>query len=117
MTIAIPNEPMSVEQYAEWSETPADTVRCELVEGEVVVAMALSTARTDAWRKTREHLSLPTVQYHLIVDPCQKSGHHYRAQLGADSPKTRVIHESATFSFDPPGISVDVASFFERQMS
>ncbi|MEL6504819.1 MAG: Uma2 family endonuclease [Pseudomonadota bacterium] len=77
----------------------------------VVEVISPSTGKTDAVAKLEEYLSVETIQHYLIVDPDQRSIVHHAKS--ADGWHTHITHKG-TLQLDPPGLSVDVDSFFEE---
>ncbi|MEM9733488.1 MAG: Uma2 family endonuclease [Pseudomonadota bacterium] len=77
----------------------------------VVELISPSTGKTDAVAKFEEYFSVETIQHYLIVDPDQRSVVHHAK--GSNGWRTQIIHEG-TLLLDPPGLTVNVDTFFEE---
>ena len=99
---------------------PDVTVQCgEPIDVDAVVAahptllvevLSPSTKGVDSSDKLLGYFQLPSVRHYLVVDPVRQAViHHRRVE---DGIATALLREG-TLSLDPPGIEVDVSSFFE----
>jgi Uma2 family endonuclease len=76
----------------------------------LVEVLSPSTQHIDVGRKLTGYFSLPSVVHYLIVDPEQPPVvHHHRRP---DGTILTSIVPSGRILLDPPGIDIDVASFF-----
>jgi Uma2 family endonuclease len=76
----------------------------------VVEVLSPSTRSTDTTVKLTGYFRVPSLRHYLIVDPGHAYVVHYCKQ--ADGTVTVVVIAEGEIAFDPPGISVTVASLF-----
>jgi Uma2 family endonuclease len=77
----------------------------------VVEVLSPTTSHTDTSAKLIGYFKLPSVHHYLIIDPDASAvAHHSRSADGTVSGHTVT---SGPIRLDPPGLSVDVAEFFE----
>jgi Uma2 family endonuclease len=100
---------------------PDALVRCgERVDGEVVEiddpvivveVVSPSSVAVDKGAKLEDYFRLPSVRHYLIVRTRKRTViHHARAE--GDRIETRIVRSGA-LHLDPPGLTVEVESFFE----
>jgi Uma2 family endonuclease len=77
----------------------------------VVEILSPSTQRLDRVVKTADYLSVPGLEHVLVVDIERKVVHHYRRAAPGKAEVT--LLRDGTLTLDPPGLSVEIASFFE----
>jgi Uma2 family endonuclease len=75
----------------------------------VVEVLSPSTGGIDTAVKLAGYFRVPSLKHYLIVDLERRHVVHYRKRL--DDTVTVVVMSEGEISFDPPGISVAVASF------
>jgi Uma2 family endonuclease len=75
----------------------------------VVEVLSPSTAADDYGVKLDGYFSLPSVEHYLIVDPDRRVMIHHRR--GRDAIETRILRDGL-LRLDPPGLEVEVATFF-----
>jgi Uma2 family endonuclease len=76
----------------------------------VVEVLSPSTRGIDTTVKLAGYLRVPSLRHYLIVDLDRQHVVHYRKQ--ADETVTVAVMTEGEIAFDPPGISVAVASLF-----
>ena len=76
----------------------------------VVEVLSPSTRHIDAAAKLVSYIQVPSVHHYIIVDPEQRPTLHHRRQ--ADGTFLTRIVAGGRLRLDPPGIGVDVTSFF-----
>jgi Uma2 family endonuclease len=78
----------------------------------VVVEVASPSSRgIDAGTKLADYFRLPSVRHYLVVQPeTRRVIHHAGAEAGEIA--TRILHEGAALTLDPPGIEVSISEFF-----
>jgi Uma2 family endonuclease len=74
-----------------------------------VEVLSPSTSRIDTTVKLAGYFRVPSLKHYLIVDLGRQHVVHYRKQ--ADGTVTVAIITEGEIAFDPPGMSVAVASF------
>jgi len=117
---ALPNGPtIRIDDYTAYApdalvysgqRLPGDSL---VVPNPVIIVEVLSptTSHTDTSAKLIGYFKLPSVHHYLIIDPDASSvEHHSRAADGSVSGHTVT---SGPIRLDPPGLSLDVAEFFE----
>jgi Uma2 family endonuclease len=93
--------------------TPIDGDALEVPNPVVVVeVLSPSTGGTDTGRKFLDYFKLSSVQHYIIVDPKQPPLIHHARQT--DGTILTKLVATGTMNMTPPGITVDVAQFFER---
>jgi Uma2 family endonuclease len=75
----------------------------------VVEVLSPSTRHIDTTVKLAGYFRVPSLKHYLIVDLGRQHVVHYRKQ--ADGTVTVTVMTEGEIVFDPPGISVAVASF------
>jgi Uma2 family endonuclease len=75
----------------------------------VVEVLSPSTRGIDTTVKLTGYFRVPSLRHYLIVDPGHAQVVHYRKR--ADETVTVAVITEGEITFDPPGISVAVASF------
>jgi Uma2 family endonuclease len=76
----------------------------------VVEVVSPSTQSVDAGAKLAAYFRLPSVRHYLIVERRNRmANHHARSEDGRI--ETRIVR-SGTLTMEPPGITVEVESFF-----
>jgi Uma2 family endonuclease len=75
----------------------------------VIAVLSPSTRHIDTTVKLAGYFRVPSLKHYLIVDVGRQHVVHYRKQ--ADGAVTVAIMIDGEVTFDPPGISVAVASF------
>lgn len=90
--------------------TPNDAV--EVSDPVVVVEVVSRSSRgIDAGVKLADYFRLETVRHYLVVQPeARRVTHHQRVATGEIA--TRILGEDATLTLDPPGIELDLHTFF-----
>jgi Uma2 family endonuclease len=78
----------------------------------VVEVLSPSTGAIDTGRKLMDYFKLSSVMHYIIVNPAKPPVVHH-ARQGDGSILTRLI-ASGTLALAPPGITVDIQQFFER---
>jgi Uma2 family endonuclease len=81
----------------------------------VVEVLSPSTRGIDTTVKLAGYFRVPSLKHYLIVDLGRRHVEHYRKQ--ADGTVTVAVMTEGEIAFDPPGISVAVASFLGRPSS
>lgn len=76
----------------------------------VVEVLSPSTRHIDASAKLSGYFQVPSVQHYLIVDPDGRPTLHHQRQ--GDGRILTSIVASGTIKLDPPGMEVDVSTFF-----
>jgi Uma2 family endonuclease len=76
----------------------------------VVEVLSPSTRGIDTTVKLTGYFRVPSLRHYLIADPGRAHVVHYRKQ--ADGTVTVTVMTEGEIAFDPPGISVAVASLF-----
>lgn len=77
----------------------------------VVEVLSRSRVKIDKTVKLADYFRVPTLAHYVIVDLDRRRVLHHRRQLG--EPITLTIRTDGDIAFDPPGISVAVASFLD----
>jgi Uma2 family endonuclease len=77
----------------------------------VVEVLSPSTRDIDKTIKLADYFRVPGLAHYAIIDLGRRHVVHYRRQ--ADGVVTVAILKEGEITFDPPGIAVAVASFFE----
>jgi Uma2 family endonuclease len=100
---------------------PDALVRCgEKLDGEVVEigdpvivveVVSPSSGALDKGAKLDDYFRLPSVRHYLIVRTEKRTVIHH-ARAGDDRIETRIVRSGA-LHLDPPGLTVEVESFFE----
>jgi Uma2 family endonuclease len=75
----------------------------------VVEVLSPSTRGVDTTVKLADYFRVPALRHYLIVDLGRRHAVHYRKQ--PDGPVTVTVTTEGEIAFDPPGITVPVASF------
>ena len=90
---------------------PLDRNTVEISDPVIVVeVVSPSSQSVDAGAKLDDYFRLPSVRHYLIVrDEVRTAIHHERMDDGRI--ETRIVR-SGTLAIDPPGIAVEVESFF-----
>lgn len=112
---------MSVEIDEETVYEPDALVRCgEPLPGEavklddpsiVVEVLSRSTRARDAGVKLEGYFRLPSVRHYLIVEAESRSVIHHRLDEEGRI-ETRILRGHGRLELDPPGLALDVGSFF-----
>jgi Uma2 family endonuclease len=112
---------MAVEIDDETNYEPDAMVRCgEPVSDEatvvtdpmiVVEVVSPSSGGADSGGKLADYFKLPSVQHYVVVRPRKRSVVHHRR--GGDGRIETTIVAGSTLELTPPGISVQIASFFD----
>lgn len=90
--------------------TPNDAV--ELNDPVVVVEVVSPSSRgIDAGTKLADYFRIETVRHYLVVQPEARRVIHHRRTEGGDIV-TRVLHDGAALTLDPPGIDASVSDLF-----
>ncbi len=76
----------------------------------VVEVVSPSSFAVDTSTKLVDYFRLPSVQHYLVLDTEGRSVTHYR-RIAEDRMDARVIR-SGRLTLDPPGITVQIESFF-----
>jgi Uma2 family endonuclease len=91
-----------------WLPTKAKIVADPVV---VVEVISPSSAHSDTSAKLIGYFKLPSVQHYLVVDPEARTVmHHARNAAGEVTAHTL---SDGQLRVDPPGITVDIADFFD----
>lgn len=76
----------------------------------LVEVLSPSTKSVDSSDKLIGYFQLPSVEHYLVVDPVRYAVIHHRRSNGEIA--TSLVREGL-LTLDPPGIEIDIASFFE----
>ena len=111
---------MNADEFLAWAVEQVGGRRYELVAGEVVEiddpvivveVVSPSSVAVDKGAKLEDYFRLPSVRHYLIVRTRKRTViHHARAE--GDRIETRIVRSGA-LHLDPPGLTVEVESFFE----
>lgn len=77
----------------------------------VVEVLSPSTRRYDTNTKLAGYFQVPSIRHYLIVDPDRRRATLHTKQEGGAIATS--IHAEGSIAFDPPGVSVELAAFFE----
>jgi Uma2 family endonuclease len=77
----------------------------------VVEVLSPSSERSDTGEKLSEYFSVASIRHYLIVNPFRRLVVHHQRK-DADKIDTAII-AAGEINLSPPGLTVDVAAFFE----